>query len=132
MKGQSVTCPCGCGHTFIPTKDVSTPRSRKGAKYAEKWTKLQPKHLKLLAWGISGLWASTPLSKDEIYRGFNGTSVDALNPRISEFWKLDIVERIVTEPSKHADENPYKDALVKYKLNVARAVQLLNNGGRLK
>lgn len=127
---QTIACP-SCGH-LIPKEAISTPKSRIGAKEVDNWTYLKRMHMKLMAWGISGLWASTPLSKDEIHRGFNGTTVDGINARISELRRAGVVERMMTQLPKEPNDNPHKSKLVKYRLNVERAVQLLNNGGRLK
>lgn len=129
---EAVTCPCGCNHTFVPDKEVSTPRSRKGAKEALTWTALKRAHIKLLYWGISGLWAFHALSKDEIYRGYGRTTIDAINARISELWALDLVERIIDRAPPNPGDTVHRSNMVRYKLNLERVLKILNNGGRLK
>lgn len=126
---QTVTCPCPCGHTFLPPKQ---PRSRHGAAEALKWTKLPEANMTLLLWWLSCQWVFERMSKDQILVRYGKTTLAPLAGRISELFALDLITQHKESKSRQRLEAAHDSPAVTYSLNIDRVCKVLNAGGRLK
>lgn len=110
-------CP-GCGLEF------EAPRHDKGAGYAMRWKVLPGRCKEVVAWWISSPLVNNRLTKDEIKKWYNGTTIGGIMGRISELYALDLV-------SRHEKLKPQYPTIT-YSLNREKVAKVLNNGGKLK
>lgn len=115
-EGKPVECPL-CHHQFY------YQRSRKGAGYATDWKLLIQPCINLLSWWLSN-FTYERMSKDEILSKYKGTTMTALQARISELYALDLINRHEKEEGQYPT--------VTYSLNVKRVIEVLNNDGKLR
>lgn len=119
-----VTCPCPCGISF------EAKRSNHGASYVHEWLTLPDANMRLLTWLINNhpndWWEKSQIAKEYIF-----TTPDPLSARISELYGLDIIEQRRIAKSKQQTEAAYDGPAVVYRLNLIKASQVINSGGKL-
>lgn len=124
-------CP-HCEEEFLVAQNKSI-----GATYARKWVKLPKFHIAFVSWWIRSEYRVGSYEKitlrDAYKQSLDGyVSDDAFNARMSELlsagkiYGTPLVERNSNEfdTTRHTKHAPV------YKLNVERAYDVLNNGGR--
>jgi hypothetical protein len=86
----------------------------------------------LLLWWLSCQWVFERMSKDQILVRYGKTTLAPLAGRISELFALDLIVQHKEKRSKQGLKAAHDSPSVTYSLNVTKACEVINDGGRLK